>query len=1152
MDFRFLGPLEVRSAGTPLALGGQKQRGILAVLLLNANTVVTVDRLVDDVWGAEPPRTVQAYVQNCVSRLRTVLGRDVIETHPGGYLLRVAPEEVDALRFVRAIDAARAVDAPERAAALTEALALWRGQPLAEFAYEPFAQPEIARLEELRLAATESRLEALLELGAHAVALPELEALAARHPSRERLRYLQMLGLYQAGRQHDALTVYQDARRELVERFGLDPSEELRALERMILRQDSSLRQQRLAVAPARGAYVVLVAEPGGESVEGIVRGTGGVVRSNGRTVVGVYGAERRRDDDALRAVRAAADVRRSVSAACVAVERVPDPNRDGLGRELLSHASPGEMIVGTAVLPLVAHAVDVVGHPGGGFRVLHVDAAAEAIPRQFDTPLVGRQNELAQLAEELELATSEQSARRLVVVGEAGIGKTRVVREFAARISAVVLSARCGEGHARDIVGELIAPLEPVERLLVDQPGGDRVAAALRARTTSGWTEEQWTLRRVIENVARVDPVVVILDDLHWAPPHVIDLFDYLAGWARGPVLVLGVARPELLETRGDLETNALHLRPLSRDESRELAAHLPGRDSLGAGQLNQLAENAEGNPLYIEQLVAWSSEGNTDEVPPSIDLLVALRVEALPPSERRVLERAAVIGTEFWRGGVEAASPEDERADVGALLMALVRRRFVHPAPTPFGSQDGFRFHHALIREVVYAGITRDARARMHAAIARSLDAAPENDALAGRHLEEASTADATLAPEAARRLGAAGMRALQRVDALSALDLLGRAAHLIPEGSDKRKLDWGVATATKFAGDPVRAEALLEDVARRAAAAGDTANELRARMEQVWPRLTRGALEVGDALALLERAQPVFAATDDEFALARVWDIRAAIHGVYLLQAVACEEAEARARRHYERSGSTTGAADVRLAGPACIGPEPVESAIERCRRILAESETPVWASFVQPFLAGLLAMQGRFDEGRAVLEEARKGRAEFADPRTLDTSWTFYAAELELRAGDLAAAERIVTDALERLRNAANTEWAATQGALLADLHLRQGRYEAALEEAEAARALVPSEHLTVLSTAERVRAAALAGLGRIDEARAVAERIVAALESSDALVARAQGLLVLAEVLERAGERPEADARRAAAVELLERKGDVVTLRSLRR
>jgi tetratricopeptide (TPR) repeat protein len=875
-------------------------------------------------------------------------------------------------------------------------------------------------------------------------------------------------------------------------------------------------------------------------------------VRSTGETVVGVYGGERARDDDALRALRAAVEIQRSGTSASIAVERVVDVDRAGLERELLSDVAPGETVVGREVLPIVAHAVDVVGHPGGGFRVLHVDAAADALPRRFDAQLVGRQHELAQLRNELDLAIAEQSARRLVVVGEAGIGKTRVVREFLARVPAVVLSARCGQRDAEDIVGELIAPLEPVEGLLAHEPDGGRIAAALRGRTTSGWTEKQWTLRRVIESAARINPVVVVLDDLHWAPPQVLDLFDYLAGWTRGAVLVIGLARPELLEARSDLEANALHLDSLSRDESLELASRLPGRDALDTGLLSRLAESAEGNPLYIEQLVAWSSEGHVDEVPPSIDLLVGMRIEGLPSAERRVLERAAVVGTEFWGGAVEAASPADERDAVGAVLMALVRRRLVHPAQTPFATQDGFRFHHALIRDAIYSRTPPELRARLHAAVAHSLDAAPEHDAIAGRHLEVAATVDATLAAEASRRLAAAGMRALRRIDPLPAVDLLGRAAHLISDGSRKRELEWGVATATKFAGDPVRAEELLEDVAARSEEAGDAPNELRARVEQVWPQLIRGGLTVGDALQLLEHARPAFAASEDDFALARVWDITAAVQGVYLLQAVACEEAELQARSHYQRTGSATGGADVRLAGAAWFGPTPVAAATERCRQILAGSETPVWASFVQPFLAGLLAMEERFAEARALLEDARRGRAEFADPRTLDTSWAYFAAEVELRAGDLAAGERILTDALGRLRSGTNIEWVATQGAHLADLLLHGGRYAQALEEAEEARTLVPPEHLTVLSIAERVRAVALAEVGRIDEALAAARGIVQALASSDALVARARALLALADVLEHAGEHLDATDRRTEAVVLLERKGDVVTLRSLSR
>jgi len=318
----------------------------------------------------------------------------------------------------------------------------------------------------------------------------------------------------------------------------------------------------------------------------------------------------------------------------------------------------------------------------------------------------------------------------------------------------------------------------------------------------------------------------------------------------------------------------------------------------------------------------------------------------------------------------------------------------------------------------------------------------------------------------------------------------------------------------------------------------------------MEQVWPQLVRGAMRVQDALTLLDRGVPVFEKSESEFELARIWDIRAAIYGVYPLHAVACEEAELRARSHYERSGSTTGPADVRLAGAAWFGPTPVTAAIDRCRRILTGSETPVWASFVQPFLAGLLAMEGRFAEARAVLEEARLGRAEFADPRTLDTSWSFFAADVELRAGDLVAAEQILTAALGRLRDGTNLEWAATHGALLAELRLRGHRYAEAVERAEEARSLVPPEHLTVLSISEPVRALALAELGYIEEAVATARWIAAALAGSDARVHRARAMLALAEVLERVGDTRSAD-RQAEAVALLERKGDIVSLRALR-
>ena len=248
MDFRVLGMLEVRDdEGAELALAPGRQQALLVVLLLNANEVVSTDRLVDGLWGERAPATAVKAVQNHVSQLRKTLGDRRLLTRGRGYMLDVAPGELDLERFEQLADSgARALDqgdAASAAAMLRDALALWRGPALAEFAYESFAQGPAARLEELRLGALERRIEADLELGRHAKLVGELEGLVAAHPLRERLRAQLMLALYRSGRQADALDVYREARRALDEELGLEPSEELRELERAILRHDPALAE---------------------------------------------------------------------------------------------------------------------------------------------------------------------------------------------------------------------------------------------------------------------------------------------------------------------------------------------------------------------------------------------------------------------------------------------------------------------------------------------------------------------------------------------------------------------------------------------------------------------------------------------------------------------------------------------------------------------------------------------------------------------------------------------------------------------------------------------------------------------------------------------------------------------------------------------
>ena len=280
MDFRILGPLEVSHEGRELPLAGSKQRAVLAILLLHANEVVSSDRLIDELWGEQPPPSAAKSLQVHVSRLRQALDRageaspgSVIVTHGRGYLIQLGPDELDKARFESLLDEgtkALADDSPERAAELLrEGLALWRGPPLADFAYEPFAQAEIARLEELRLSAVEQRIEADLALGHHAQVIGELESLVGRHPFRERLRAQLMLALYRSGRQAEALDAYQDARRALVDELGIEPGEELQELQSRILAHDPTLGgprtpspRERREAAAASGEPTATIAAP--------------------------------------------------------------------------------------------------------------------------------------------------------------------------------------------------------------------------------------------------------------------------------------------------------------------------------------------------------------------------------------------------------------------------------------------------------------------------------------------------------------------------------------------------------------------------------------------------------------------------------------------------------------------------------------------------------------------------------------------------------------------------------------------------------------------------------------------------------------------------------------------------------------------------
>jgi DNA-binding SARP family transcriptional activator len=252
LEFRVLGPLEVLDDGRPVPLGGRNQRALLTLLLLRANEAVSTERLVDQLWGENPPRTATTSLQNTVVQLRKLLGPNVLHTRPTGYVLELDGSQLDLTRFEQLVQAARSSEPIERARLLREALDVWRGPPLADCEGEEFAQAEIHRLDDLRLGVLEERIAVDVDIEANAELVAELELLVARHPLRERLRSLLMLALYRCGRQADALAAYRDARRSLVEEIGIEPGPELHGLYGQILRQERSLVR---VAAPALGDH---------------------------------------------------------------------------------------------------------------------------------------------------------------------------------------------------------------------------------------------------------------------------------------------------------------------------------------------------------------------------------------------------------------------------------------------------------------------------------------------------------------------------------------------------------------------------------------------------------------------------------------------------------------------------------------------------------------------------------------------------------------------------------------------------------------------------------------------------------------------------------------------------------------------------------
>jgi DNA-binding SARP family transcriptional activator len=806
MEFGILGPLELIHGGRALELAGQKQRTLLAVLLLDANRVVACERLIDALWDDAPPATVHKALQVHVSHLRKLIG-DRLISKPPGYLLRVEPGELDAERFERLVERRE----------YRSGLALWRGPPLADFAQERFARSEIARLEELRLGCIEEQIDEDLAAGRHAALVCELERLVAEEPLRERLRGQLMLALYRCGRQGDALETYQDARRILVDELGIEPSKSLRDLQQRVLTQDPTLDVQQ-PVAPARAivapsprerklatalfADLVGSTEIGEDDPERFrlfleryyaavadeVTAAGGAIEKfAGDAVMAGFGAPASQEDHVERALHASLALRARVrvefgDAVALRIgvntgEVVVGDAHEGssfmsgdvvnVAARIEQAAEPGEVLVGERAAALAgsafefgpARTVEAKGKPAGVVCRPLLRSLAPARPRGVESlrrVFVGRDDELDLLLATYRHTVGQRETHLVTIAGDAGVGKTSIARELGERLRAqtpepLVRVGRClpyGRGVTYWPLGEILKQQlgirerdspEDVRARLADnailgltlglEPAEDLHPLVARERLHEAWVD-------LLEACVAERPMVLVLEDLHWGEEPLLDLLERLSREVQGALLLIGTARPELLDRRvgwgsGRRNSAIVSLEPLSTRDTVRMTEELLA-SSMPPALHRLVLDTAEGNPFFVEELLAalidhgaltrdrdgWrlGTESSAFSVPDSVQSVVSARIDLLAAEEKAALQAAAVVGRVFWLG------PVVELLDGAAFdVRALEERDFIrrHPRSAIAGERE-YAFKHAVTREVAYGSLPIARRAQFHAVFA------------------------------------------------------------------------------------------------------------------------------------------------------------------------------------------------------------------------------------------------------------------------------------------------------------------------------------------------------------------------------------------------------------------------------------------------
>jgi class 3 adenylate cyclase/tetratricopeptide (TPR) repeat protein len=975
-----------------------------------------------------------------------------------------------------------------------------------------------------------------------------------------------------------------------------------------------------------------------------ITRHGGKIEKYIGDAIMAVFGLPRAHEDDALRAVRAAAGMRAALDTVNRDLQQrygVALGNRTGVNTgEVVANADPNaaqklatgdavnvaarleqaapenEIYLGEITWQLVRDAVEV--EP---VEPLELKGKAERVPayrlvsargldgnvRRVDTPIVGRDAELATLDAVYREVREQRVARLVTVVGDAGVGKSRLVHEVLERVAvgARVLRGRClayGEGitfwplvgMAREAaqIHDEDAPDVARAKLIAaigDEDVADRLACAIGLCITPYPLHElYWAARKFLESLAASAPVVALVDDIHWAEPAFLDLLEHVLDTSSdAPILLLATARHDLLEERPQWGERAgatrLVLRPLNDAASAQVVTNLLGSAGLSDDVIARIVAAAEGNPLFVEQMLSmlidsralhlvdgcWvrADEYGEIAVPPTIHALLEARLDKLVREVRAAVESAAVIGMEFVKPAVEALSPEPLRPAVGEHLTTLTRKQFIDPAATA-EAEPRYRFHHHAVRETVYNGLLKRARANLHADFVRwadkvnaERDRALEYEEILGYHLEQAHRYLSELGPldekglalgkDAAQRLSGAARRAFGRGDMHAAANLYRRALALLPaDDATRLALLPELGETLMESGDFAQARTVLGEASAAAEASGNRRIKSAAELVGLLVRLY--SAEPGDwgaeALRVAEASIPLLERERAHDEIANAWRVIGFAHGIAGRYGEV-GTAVTRCIEHARLAGDTRLVARTGLAlsTSALYGPTPVLKAIEQCEGIMAEglSDRQVEGS-VMCTLAQLRAMNGEFDAARSLY---RRGRALLRDlgQGVNAASTGLDVARVELLAGDLASAEREVRADFEFLKQRGETYFLSTMAALLSRILRDQGHSEEAMAFSRTAEEAASADDIESQILWRCIRAPLAAGAGRIDEAEELARTARDMSRKTEVPALQADAHTELACVLGRQGRAEEARHHIDEAIALYAAKGDVVSL-----